>query len=137
MPNATKMCNAARRSEVANVNPSVTLDYFDLAYGAEQEGMITMSSDKTRKKLLEAIENYHKTNLTGAKFERVCVSSNILERIWNMTMTAELMLNSHHNLEEYDEIHLDFEKSASTKLCKLNVAKTLNDSAWTIFFQSH
>jgi len=137
IPNATEMCNAARSSKEENLNPSVNLDYFDLAYGAKKEGMVSMSGTKKTTKLLKAIEKYHNTNLTGAKFERVCASSTILERIWSMTLAADSKLNPRNNPDNYDEMRLDFEKSASTKLCKLDVAKTLNNPAWKNFFDAY
>ncbi|KAL7472209.1 hypothetical protein ACHAXS_012527 [Conticribra weissflogii] len=137
MPNAVHMCNATRFTNMSPSNPSANLDYFDLAYGAKKEGLMSIPDDGKMKEVVKSIESYHESNLNGRKFERICPSSSILQKIWNMTLTAESNFNQNNNPQNYHELRLDFDRAAMNKLCALDVTKILNDPGWKDFFDTY
>eukprot|EP01082_Thalassiosira_pseudonana_P012313 g11053.t1 g11053 contig48:41235-42609(-) len=135
MPNATHTCNAIRsQTKHVKFNAKENIDYSDLAYGAKQAGLVEINSDQDMRRFAKKIEDHHEKALNGAPFRRECLPSHVLEEIWNITLTSEMWMLPSSTDTALAEMRADFEIASNTKLCKVDVRKTLSDPSWIQFF---
>jgi len=135
LPNATKTCNAylAAKKNTTTINSSVSLYFSELAYAARKAGLVNVSNDSEMKELAQAVEGHAKSlNTTSNDFKKKCLSSEVLERIWAISLKNEVALFPERNATE--ELRADFEKAAATVLCTIDAEAILDEQNWKSFF---
>ena len=62
--------------------------------------------------------------------------SHVLDKIWNISLTSEMMLfpERFHQPRAASELRADFDIAARTSLCAMDVTKTLAEETWQSFF---
>ncbi len=138
MPHASHTCDAVRSRKFSmQVNPSPTLDYHDLAYGAMKAGMIEINTDGKMRNVAIKIKRHQEQTLKlrSSDFERVCLPTDILEKVWQLSLSTESMLFPEQVNSTKDDLKFDFDKATRTTLCKLDVEKILGKDEWQSFFE--
>ena len=145
LPGATRTCKdmlAKNKEKSVHKNKKTTLDYGDLAYGAIKAGLVKIESNEGMKKVTRAVKNYQENtlNLTSDDFQRKCPPVDVLDMVWQKSLSSEMELFPEHvngSSTTMADLRSDFEKSAKTTLCNVNVQETLEDVDWQNFFRSY
>jgi hypothetical protein len=142
LPNAQHACDVVRRSPNATrSNERSELDYSNLAYGAFRAGLVQIDSQKRLDQVTSACQNRQKNilYLTAADFPRICLPSETLELLWNMSLAYEQALFPDASESKYLGAHSlrkDFDEASKTSLCTVDVQAILADLKWQEFFRS-
>ena len=147
LPGANHTCNAIRKAGKARRgNAGSSFDYSDLACAALEAGLIRSKendghariSRHVQRIISTKVQRYHEEtrNLTISDFQRVCPPSHVLDKIWNISLTSEMMLfpERFHQPRAASELRADFDIAARTSLCAMDVTKTLAEETWQSFF---
>ena len=140
LPDATHTCNAIRleehkipRTNIANLD----LDYRYLVIGAIQAGLVVLG--RLPANPFKATQNHQEItlNLTSSNFRRICPKPDVLDRVWNITVTMERFFypETVNDKDHQAELRADFDIASSTSLCKLDVQSTLKEATWQDFFK--
>ena len=148
MPNATNTCNAIRRQgDTIKANSArETFDYEDLVYIANMTGLIRIKNDADFKMKARKVKNFQENVLkkTSNDFKRICPSPVVLEDLWDFSLKIERSLFPEYffndegdgsSLSYLATLRLDFEKTASSTMCKLDLQAILNQQQWKSFFR--
>lgn len=115
-------------------NPSVPPNYDLLAVGAFESGLIKLNKEgePTRQHTVRAIAKKQESrNLKPTDFELTCWSNETQQEFETLSMRFEEQLFG----EVSSSHHESFVKSIPSKLCHVNVNKTLQDPFWRKFFE--
>ncbi len=162
MLDAKHTCNAIRENVKKDHKPprsnssSKNLDYRFLVGGAlKMAGFGHLASLNDRQKeerLVEAAQEYHmnmhpnNNSTTPSDFPRKCPPPDLLDRLWNVTLTNEMVLypekfqdqDTSYDGKDYKTwLREDFEKASRTSLCELDVESTLKARAMGEVFQRY
>ena len=128
--NMNHTCEAIQNEkDPMHANGGINLDYTDLAYGAKKSGLVKIETNERMQQVAQAMQDHHMHVLNGTVFKRVCPPQEDLDRLLNMSLTFELM----YFPNQVDTLKSDFDKLATTKLCKVDVNQTLEDKRWRDF----
>ena len=131
--NMNHTCKAIQNEkDPIHANGGINLDYTDLAYGAKKSGLVKIETNKRMQQVAQAMQDHHMHVLNGTVFKRVCPPQEDLDRLLNMSLTFELM----YFPNQVDTLKSDFDKLATTKLCKVDVDQTLEEKRWRDFVVS-
>merc|ERR1719215_145118 len=142
MPNANHMCSAIIDGTINRVESnkrSSSMYYEDLAVAAMKAGLISFDLEKANT-VVDAVRNHQEKvlDLTSTDFETVCLPSNILDKLWHYSITAELMfvpeVKGNKTLAE-SNLKSNFELLTHTTLCKIDTEATLKKQTWVSFFK--
>lgn len=143
MPDATHTCDAIRAEtiedghEVFTVNKARSFDYDDLALGAMKAGMIQFNeTDKNMTSIItKAIQDHQEKTLKLERndFHRLCPPEEVLNDIWKKSLMSELKLFPKSDIYN---LRNDFKVCSSSKLCVVDVEKTMKEATWQSFFKS-
>ena len=144
LPNATTTCKKMKRNNVKS-NSAASFDYEDLAYGAKMAGLIDLKDADDLEIAVMAIQQKHKMmlRLKFYVFKKICPSSDVLDKLWEFSLKVEKSIFPDRFKNDDDDgssylatMRLEFEKMATTKLCKLDVDSILSeDIIWKRFFE--
>ncbi len=118
-------------------NGKVELDYGDLAYGAMKAGMLNIQSNEEMNKVTNAIKDYQEEvlKLKSSDFERICLQSEDIERLWQISLSAETSLFPEQDITMND-LRSDFDKTVRTSLCKVGRGEDSEARRVAIIFQT-
>ena len=85
--------------------------------------------------ITKAIQNHQEKTLglQRSDFPRLCPPLDALKTIWNQSLEAEMKL---YPQSDVSKMRNDFEVAAVSKLCVVDVEKTLEEVTWQSFFKS-
>lgn len=126
-------CGAAVAGEIGknktNSNVSPSLDYEMLAVHAYQQGLLAVS----RQLVVSAIQRRQEQllSLTASSFPQQCLSSQILDRLIDLSVRVDANLFG-SSVEREAQQRRGFVKlvNARDKYCHMDVAKVLPDKGW-------
>ena len=142
MPNAPNTCNAIRRKGGTIFNAGQnTFDYEDLLYVANKTGLVHIKNRKDFEKKWKQVQRYQENvlNKTSSNFKRLCPSADVLNKLWEFTLTAERSLfpDKFFKDENYIvDMKSEFDEAARTNLCKVDAEATLKEDSWKKFFKT-
>ena len=134
MTNASHTCDAIRAKAPAHANAAKELSYLELSYGAKEAGLVQIETDAQMDKIAKAVQNYQEKN--SLTFGKICLPTNVRDALLAKSLEYERALfpETYDKMEE--SLRSDFAIAAQTKLCRLDIEKTLADEKWRAFFQS-
>ena len=140
LPDATHTSNAICFEEQKTPRThmaSIDLDYRYLVSGAMQAGLVVLG--RLSVDPFEATQNHQEItlNLTSSNFQRICPKPNVLDRVWNITVTTERFFcpETVNDKDHQAEMRADFDVASSTSLCKLDIQSTLKEVTWQDIFK--
>lgn len=155
-------CRAIRSNTKKNLpkNTSVNLHHIHLIAGAIKAGLLSQekaSTSHVQKAVAKKVRDME-SSLTGGGTEMAfkCLSSTILQDLWQRSLVLKRALfpthpmlssststilttipNEHDNLtEDEKEMKAEFDRSAKTTLCMIDVDHVLSQTDWIDFFKS-
>jgi len=140
--NASHTCNAIRNEKgKSHLNPSVPLEYGDIIYAAMKAGLVEIKTSKRMHDITRAAKRHQEEvlGLTAKDFPRACPSSEILEKIWQISMEAEMEFfpeQVNGTDEGLPDLRSDFENAATSTLCHADIDAIIQESEWISFFES-
>lgn len=134
IPKAKNTCSTIKglKSTVSS-NVSPNFDNDELALAAKKAGYIKFKGKSKKIKIKQAINK--KKNEMSYEFQRICPPQDVLDGIWNITLTSEMLLFPAAFEDPSGQIELrnDFDSKKSS-FCVVDVDKTLQDERWQSFF---
>eukprot|EP00593_Proboscia_inermis_P012840 CAMPEP_0171326010 /NCGR_PEP_ID=MMETSP0816-20121228/117175_1 /TAXON_ID=420281 /ORGANISM="Proboscia inermis, Strain CCAP1064/1" /LENGTH=207 /DNA_ID=CAMNT_0011825345 /DNA_START=556 /DNA_END=1179 /DNA_ORIENTATION=- len=140
IPNATHTCEAILAvKKPSHLNMGDNLDYSDVAYGAKKVGLINIKTDKMMKKVVLAVQSHQERTLKleSSDFKRQCLPPDILEKVWEISLSSEMALFPKYVKSTTNNLRSDFDMAAKTTLCKVDVEEILKEEEWQSFFKSY
>ena len=139
LPNATKTCKTLIDNNFTRPrNRAKSFDYEDLAYAAKLEGLIKVESKEDLIIASWVAQDYQELelNLKSSDFKRICLQQDVYNKLWEFSLMVEqhLLPKKFHDESYLTSLREDFEKTANTTLCKLDVKSILSNQTWRDFF---
>ena len=134
--NMTHTCDGLKATKQLNSGVD-NMEYSDLAFAAKQAGLISIHTDTKMKQVAQSFHKHHKDTLNGTTFKRICPSVDVLDKLWNMTVSFENELFPDSAVDQtLEEMRQDFNEASQAKLCKIDVDETLKDPLWLDFIKT-
>lgn len=128
------MCEAIRADEKEeHANKSPDHNYQDLVYAAMKAGLIKKMANDEIIESAKMVVLPHHNNVIKRELEMICPSSELLEKVWKLSLKAEKKFFP----DGVGSLREDFEKAATTSLCKVDLDKVLEEGGdWRLFFEN-